>query len=336
MNNIKVMLMADTPLAVRRILNALRTDPGIRVFVPQDGQSDKKMWMEQDTAVLSFQTSAYLEEKLPLIDSFLKEGLPVICIAGTEEGLAKLKGRKGCTIIRGKNTRSSHDEALFEKELLVKVKSCYGNGSSRRKELEGRPSRHLVGIGASTGGPKALLTVLQGLPPDTCGIVVVQHLSRGFAENFAHYMDQNCRMHVKQAVTEEVIRDGYIYVAPEGCQMRVKKREDEFHLLTRRGEGRYDFCPSVDCLFESLAESAGNRAMGIILTGMGADGAAGILKMMEAGAYTVGQDQATSDIYSMPHEALLMGGIRKQLPVKTIAYEIEMFDRRMKRNLGGS
>ncbi|WP_181995710.1 CheB methylesterase domain-containing protein [Clostridium sp. AM58-1XD] len=299
MNNIKVMLMADTPAAGRKILDVLRIEPGISVFVNQDSQSEKKMWMNQDTAVLTFGTSAYLEQKLPLIHSLIKEGLPVICIARTEDGLEKLRRLKGCTVIKCRASHGGHDQSLFEKELLVKVKSCYGSGSERRRGLEGLPSRHMVGIGASTGGPKALLTVLQDLPPDTCGIVVVQHLSRGFAANFAHYMDQNCRIHARQAASEEVIRDGNIYVASEGCQMRVKKQGDQFLLHTRRRDGKYDFCPSVDCLFESMAEAAGSRAMGIILTGMGADGAMGILKMKEAGAYTVGQDQATSAIYSM-------------------------------------
>lgn len=194
-----------------------------------------------------------------------------------------------------------------------------------RGEEERNASRCLVVIGASAGGPKAVLEVLKELPASTCGILVVQHLSRGFSGRFAEYLDSLCRMHVKEAQSGEVVSDGMVYVAADGCQMTVKRLETGYALRCAPGERVGGFCPSISCTMKSVAEAAGERAMGIVLTGMGEDGAEGLLSMRRAGAYTIAQDRATSEIYSMPEAAFIKGGARKQVALNRISGEIMNF-----------
>lgn len=194
-----------------------------------------------------------------------------------------------------------------------------------REAEDGNVSKCLVVIGASAGGPKAVLEVLKELPAATCGILVVQHLSRGFSGRFAAYLDPLCQMHVKEAKTGDVVSDGTVYVAADGCQMTVKRMESGYVLRLMPGERIGGFCPSISWTMQSAAKEAGNKAMGIILTGMGEDGAEGLLKMRQAGAYTIAQDKATSEIYSMPESAFLKGGATRQMALDRISGEIINF-----------
>lgn len=328
MKNIKVMVMSDTPAIEREILNILRRENWITILPDSEASRGQDGLTELD-AVLVVQGGHELpEHNRSFIQSIVEKEVPVICIVCMKGGRRPLRGVPGCSVIQY-GRQQGRERALFERELLVKIKSCYGCSVQRLKERKCQSSRCLIGLGASTGGPGALLCVLSELPVDTCGILVVQHLSSGFTENFARYLDQKCRMQVKTAAAGEVVRDGTVYLAPENHHLVVAKRNDEYVLLLSKDRGGYDFFPSVDRLFESIADCAGSRAMGIILTGMGADGADGILKMRQMGAYTVGQNQETSDIYSMPREAKRRGGIVKELPLKEIARELELFCRRM-------
>ncbi len=199
----------------------------------------------------------------------------------------------------------------------------------------GRPaSRFLVGIGASAGGPKALQNILQNLSTDVCGILIVQHLSKGFSKSFAQYLDGLLRLKVKEAVSGEPVLDGTVYLPSDGCQMSIWKSGDRYLLKNEPGERIGGFAPAIDPLFKSLAKTAGKNAMGIILTGMGEDGAAGLLEMKQAGAYTIVQDKETSEIHNMPSAAFLRGGAARRVPLENIAGEISGFCTRMRNNRG--
>lgn len=192
----------------------------------------------------------------------------------------------------------------------------------------------LVGIGVSAGGPKALVKLLNGVSPDTCGIVIVQHLSKGFSTSFAHYLDGMVGLQVKEARTGELVRDGTVYLPSDGCQISVKKSGSGYLLTNEPGERIGGFAPAIDPLFCSIAAAAGNHAMGIILTGMGEDGAAGLKAMRDAGAYTIAQDKRTSEVYSMPYAAYTHGGAMKLVALECMAAEINGFCIRMKKNCG--
>lgn len=321
-------LAADTAAVKKMMLNILEADAKVTSVGGQSLPDLGELLKAQDVLLIAGKTTDYAGGFSSLIRTAKKEGIPVICVADQHAAVRLTRELGPGSVIRLPDERESHEQAMMEKELLVKVKSCYGSSGERGRAREREASPYLVGIGASTGGPKALLTVLGELPEDTCAILAVQHLSSGFSENFAQYLDQRCRMRVKQAVTDETARRGTVYLAAENHQMTVQRHGDEYVLRVAPGGHGYEFCPSVDCLFESMAACAGKNAMGIILTGMGNDGSEGIYKMREAGAYTVCQDRETSDIYSMPKEALLRGGVVKQLPLEAIAGEIGLFGRR--------
>ena len=180
----------------------------------------------------------------------------------------------------------------------------------------------LIAIGASTGGTEAILEVVRCLPPQTPGIVVTQHMPAGFTKMYAERLSRLCRMEVREAQNGDHVRRGLILIAPGGLQMRVVALGGSYTVSIAPGEKVNGHAPSVDVLFDSVAKHAGSNAIGVLLTGMGADGAAGLLRMRKNGAYTIGQDKATCVVYGMPMEAWKIGAVCKQLPLNGIAQAI--------------
>jgi len=180
------------------------------------------------------------------------------------------------------------------------------------------PPDTVIAIGASTGGTEAILSVLVRLPESSPGIVVTQHIPPQFSRAFANRLNETCALAVKEAEDGDALRPGVALVAP-----------GDYHMLLRRSGGRYfvnvktgpRVCyqrPSVDVLFSSVAESAGRAAIGVLLTGMGADGSQGLLKMRQAGARTIAQDEATCVVFGMPREAIALGAAGQVLPLPAV------------------
>jgi len=177
----------------------------------------------------------------------------------------------------------------------------------------------LIALGASTGGTEALASLIQGLRPPLPPIVIVQHIPYGFSRLFAERLNNESAFTAAEAVDGERLQPNHIYVAPGDRQMRVRRLGSEFFVACRGTEQVSGHCPSVDVLFASVAEAAGAEALGVILTGMGADGAEGLLAMRKKGARTLGQDEATSVVYGMPRVAFERGAVMRQLPLHAIA-----------------
>jgi len=178
---------------------------------------------------------------------------------------------------------------------------------------------NIIAIGASTGGTEAIATVLRAFPKETPGIVVVQHIPPQFSRAFACRLDEMCQIDVKEAEDGDTLRSGLALIAP-----------GDFHMLLRKSGGRYfvnvktgpRVCyqrPAADVLFFSVAEAAGANAVGALLTGMGSDGAQGLLKMRQAGARTIAQDEASCVVFGMPREAIQLGAAGQVLPLDRIA-----------------
>ncbi|SFB22063.1 two-component system, chemotaxis family, response regulator CheB [Collimonas sp. OK607] len=165
----------------------------------------------------------------------------------------------------------------------------------------------LIIIGASTGGTEAIREVLQPLPPDSPGIMIAQHMPPGFTRSFAQRLDGLCRITVKEAEHGERVLPGHAYIAPGGFHLSLARSGANYvaHLDQEAAVNRHR--PSIDVLFDSVARHAGKNAIGMILTGMGRDGAAGLLRMRQAGAYTLAQDEASCVVFGMPREAIEMG-----------------------------
>ncbi|MCL1828566.1 MAG: chemotaxis response regulator protein-glutamate methylesterase [Oscillospiraceae bacterium] len=183
--------------------------------------------------------------------------------------------------------------------------------------------RSLIAIGASTGGTEAILQVIQTFPADTPGVVIVQHMPPGFTKMYADRADKICSMTVREAKNNDRVERGLILIAPGGSeQMRVESSDGGYTVDLRHGPKVSGHCPSVDVLFDSVASAAGRNAVGVILTGMGADGAQGLKKMRMSGAHTIGQDENTCIVYGMPKVAYDIGGVAEQLPLQSIGHAV--------------
>jgi len=180
----------------------------------------------------------------------------------------------------------------------------------------------IILIGASTGGVDATLTVLRDMPADSPGIIIVQHMPDNFTELYAHNLNKKLPHIVKEATGGECVLPGHIYIGKAGNSLEVTCIRGNYILLIGGHEKRNGHCPSIDVLFESAAAAAGKNATGVLLTGMGDDGARGLLTLKKAGAHTIGQDEETSVVYGMPKAAYEIGALSIQLPLSEIAAEI--------------
>jgi len=180
-------------------------------------------------------------------------------------------------------------------------------------------SEKLIAIGASTGGTEAIRHVLEPLPPTSPALLITQHMPPGFTRSFADRLNKLCQITVKEAEDGERILPGHAYIAPGARHMELARSGANYQIRLHDGEPVNRHRPSVDVLFHSVAQYAGRNAVGVILTGMGNDGAAGMLAMHNAGAYTIAQDEATCVVFGMPREAIAMGGTNEIVPLHQIS-----------------
>ncbi|QFZ87838.1 chemotaxis-specific protein-glutamate methyltransferase CheB [Variovorax paradoxus] len=180
----------------------------------------------------------------------------------------------------------------------------------------------LLIIGASTGGTEAIREVLQPLPPDAPAVLIAQHMPAGFTRSFAQRLDGLCRIRVKEAEQGERVLPGHAYIAPGGFHLSLARSGANYvaHLDQEPPVNRHR--PSIDVLFDSAAKHAGKNAIGIILTGMGKDGAEGLLRMRRAGAHTLAQDEASCVVFGMPREAVALGAVDEVSPLNEISRRV--------------
>ena len=184
----------------------------------------------------------------------------------------------------------------------------------------------VIAVGASTGGTDALTTFLQALPVDCPGVVIVQHMPEKFTTSFANRLNDICKITVKEAANGDSVLRGHALIAPGNFHMLLKRSGARYFVEVREGPLVNRHRPSVDVLFRSTAKYAGSNAIGVIMTGMGDDGAKGLLEMKEVGARTVAQDEKSCVVFGMPKEAIKLGAADKVLPLDHIAgYVIKPF-----------
>jgi len=186
----------------------------------------------------------------------------------------------------------------------------------------------LIAIGASTGGTEAIFNILKCLSKDVPGILIVQHIPPVFSTMFAERLNNTTNLTVKEAKTGDYIERGLVLVAPGDEHMRVKRIGERYKIECFKGDKVNGHCPSVDVLFDSVAKEVGESAIGIILTGMGYDGARGLLGMRRKGAKTIGQDEETSVVYGMPKVAYELGAVQKQVALLNIPQVLSLMLRK--------
>jgi two-component system chemotaxis response regulator CheB len=187
----------------------------------------------------------------------------------------------------------------------------------RRQNL--MSTEKVVVIGASTGGTEALATILEALPADGPAVLIAQHMPPVFTRTFAERLDRTCRMVVREAVDGERVLPGHAYIAPGDAHLLLARRGSNYVTALSDAPPVNRHRPSVDVLFRSAANVAGGNAIGVILTGMGSDGAIGLAEMRSAGAYTIAQDEATCVVFGMPKSAISAGGVTQIAPITSIA-----------------
>lgn len=221
-----------------------------------------------------------------------------------------------CSVVKaaaGARLRPLRPSQVVEPKLTADVilpKSAHAMAETTEK---------VVMIGASTGGTEALKLLLEALPADCPGIVIVQHMPELFTRAFASRLDGLCAITVKEAETNDTVLRGRALIAPGNHHLLLKRSGARYHVEVKDGPLVSRHRPSVDVLFRSAARYAGQNAVGVILTGMGDDGARGMLEMKQTGAYTIAQNEATSVVFGMPKEAIKLNAVDKVLPLETIA-----------------
>lgn len=224
-----------------------------------------------------------------------------------------------------KNELPEKIKAAAQARLRDSYGALHSHVSSTRNNtsvISADVSDYIIAIGASTGGTEATTEVLKGFGPDLPGIVITQHMPAGFTEMYANRLNQKFgrNFEVREARHGDFVRPGVVLIAPGGdSHMRVIKNGSEYQISLKKDDKVNGHCPSVDVLFNSVAEAARDKAIGIILTGMGGDGAKGLLAMKKAGAVTIGQDESTCVVYGMPRVAYELGGVTYQEKLQNIA-----------------
>ena len=207
--------------------------------------------------------------------------------------------------------------AVKARARLAGTRSASATPVQDKSNLRSAPIK-VVAIGTSTGGTEALKELLTPLPADFPGIVIVQHMPEAFTRSFAKRLDSLSKIRVKEAQEGDLIVNGHALLAPGGHHLAVVRRGAGYAVHVYRGERVNRHMPSVDVMFSSCARCLGKDALGVLLTGMGADGAKGMLEMKQAGTFNIAQDESTSVVYGMPREAILLNAVDRVLPLDEI------------------
>lgn len=332
MRQIRVLVVEDSLLFRELLVQNLNADPAIQVVATARDP------FEARDAILAFQPDVMtLDVELPRMDGieFLKKlmpqyPLPVVVISTLGERVFDaLNAGAVDFVVKPSAVNKEQITAFIKNELLVKIKIAsvakVGSWKKNVQEPMKKPVTEakkdvIIAIGASTGGTEAIAAVLKQFGTDIPGVVLVQHMPPGFTQMYAHRLNEECRIRVKEAKSGDVVQPGQVLIAPGGDQhMQLVKINGVYQVSLKYAPKVNGHCPSVDVLFESVAKVAGKKAVGIILTGMGGDGAKGLLEMRRAGARTIGQDESTCIVYGMPKVAYDLGAVEYQEKLPEIA-----------------
>ncbi len=277
-----------------------------------------------DTLLQALEAGAVDVVAKPRVDTthFLQESRMRICDAAKAAAHAKLRGGKKAP------PPPINVEAKLTADAIIPPLSEARAASLRAKQPQTEP---IICIGASTGGTEALRDVLEKLPANSPGIVIVQHMPEKFTNAFARRLDSLCAIEVKEAEDGDVVQAGRALIAPGNQHLVLHRTGSRYTVSIVDGPHVSRHRPSVDVMFRSASQVAGRNAMGVILTGMGDDGARGLLEMRQAGSHTIAQDEETSVVFGMPKEAIQRGAAVKVVPLGRVAAEIDLYARNIPR-----
>jgi len=356
---IRVLIIDDSASIRQTLTHVLEQDPDIEIMgVASDPFMAARKLQEEIPDVIT------LDVEMPRMDgiTFLRKlmsqrPIPVVMCsslteAGSETLLQALEAGAVDIILKSKigAADSLAEDAMRIREIVKSasyarlsnvrraagtIRSASAEGPAKKLTADAmlppptgramaKTTEMVVCVGASTGGTEALREFLEELPANAPGMVIVQHMPEKFTAAFAKRLNGLCEVEVKEAADGDPVLRGHVLIAPGDKHMLLERQGARYYVSVKTGPLVSRHRPSVDVLFRSAARSAGSNAMGIIMTGMGDDGARGMLEMHQAGAYTVAQDEASSVVFGMPKEAIAKGGVDRILPLDQIAREVLM------------
>ena len=330
-NKIKVLIVDDSAL-VRKILSTeLSADSEIEVV-----GTAPDAFIARDKIVKLMPDVLLLDIEMPRMDglTFLEKlmahhPMPVIIVSSLvkDNGNLALKALQlGAAEVISK-PGSAYSVGDMGEQLRQKVKAAFYSkkpvNSEPASKVDFKASKSvmankIIAFGASTGGTEALQRILLTFPPDMPPILVVQHMPQHFTKTMADHLDKICNLNIKEAEHGDIAKPGTVLIAPGNKHMVLKKNSDSYYVEIKDGELVHHQRPSIEVLFHSIARCAGANSIGVILTGMGKDGATGLLEMKKQGAFTIGQDENSSVVYGMPKEAFDIGALSKVASIEQI------------------
>lgn len=352
-DKIKVLIVDDSALVRQTLINILSHDPAIEVIgAATDPYAAVEKIKQEMPDVIT------LDIEMPKMDglTFLKKlmtqhPIPVVVIStltekGTDSALLALEYGAVEIIAKPKiNTKLALEESttiLCDKvkaaaKVQVRKRNLTSLDNAAQPKLSAdaiieknavltrvQATETIVAVGSSTGGTEALRVFLEGFPADCPGILIVQHMPEMFTAQFAKRLDGVCKITVKEAQNGDKVIRGQALIAPGSKHMILKRSGAHYYVELKEGPLVNRHRPSVDVLFRSAARYAGKNTLGVILTGMGDDGAKGMLEMHETGAYTIAQDEESCVVFGMPKEAIKLGGVDKIMPLDKISAHVLM------------
>ena len=337
MRKIRVLVVEDSIMFRELLVSSINKDPALTVVgTAGDPFEARDKIIECSPDVMTLDIEMPRMDGIEFVRKLMPQyPIPVIMVSSlSDKVFDALQAGAVDFVVNPDSSDKNSLESFLTRELPVKIKVAstasigkIKNGiRSRATNTHFTSQRNMiVAIGASTGGTEAIAEVIKGFGPDIPGTVIVQHMPVGFTDMFARRLNDQTRVCVKEAKNGDVVLPGTVLIAPGGNQqMRVIRVGNDYQVSLRDGHKVNGHCPSVDVLFDSVASVAGKNALGIILTGMGGDGAQGLLKMKEAGAMTIGQDESSCVVYGMPKVAYEIGAVQYQEKLGNIAKKTYM------------
>lgn len=328
-NKIRVLVVDDSILFREVISKGLSSDPNIEVVAKASDPFDAR------DKIIEFQPDVMTcDVQMPKMDGieFIRRllpqyPLPTIVVSSVSNIVFEALNAGAVEFIPKPDIQSPESTKNFISGLIKKVYIASKSkvtimpqpikpAKTESKGISG--SKKIIAIGASTGGTEAIYNVLKHLPETVPGIVIVQHIPIVFSKMFAERLNNQTRLNVKEAQNGDYLEPGKVVIAPGNQHIIVKKIGDRYRVDFFNGDKVNGHCPSVDVMFESVAKEAKNEAVGVILTGMGYDGAKGLLSIRRNGGRTIGQDEKSCVVYGMPKVAYDIGGVEKQCPLSDI------------------
>lgn len=338
---IKVLVVDDSYIFREVISRGISTDPYIDVVAtamdPFDAR-DKIIEFEPDVMTLDVEMPKmngieFLRKLLP------QYPLPTIVVSTMNDSVFDAMNAGAVEFVGKPNVNDVNGVENFINEMILKIKIASKAEVSAFSSIKNQGivndiisrdiASKIIAIGASTGGTEAIYNILKRLPKTVPGIVIVQHIPAGFSKMFAERLDRATQLYVKEAESSDYVEQGKVLIAPGDRHMKIVKVGDRYKVQCFTGDKVNGHCPSVDILFESVAMEAGKNALGIILTGMGYDGAKGMLSMKRKGAKTLGQDEKSCVVYGMPKSAYEIGAVEKQASLEDMPGDIIMMLNRL-------